>query len=154
VNLEFDLFLEDPRLATGPPGQAVEIFSIMQEGAQYSTGIQLLRGGSTVDTTRLIYQRVGGNSGFDMKGTGLPTGRWVHVALTFVPPGTTGQGPAGSVTLTVDGTTLASYPRVIDVDYYAATSTATVLSIGLSTIGTQELIMSATYDNVTFDIAP
>ncbi len=99
---------------------------------QYATGIRLLRGGSTVATTRLIYQRVGGDSGFNMIGAGLPTGRWVHVALTFVPPGTAGQGPEGSVTLTVDGSTLASYRNVISVDYYAAASTATVLSIGLS----------------------
>ena len=153
ISLEFDLFLDDPRLQGGPPGQPVEIFSIMQEGEQYSTGLKLLRGGSTQETY-LLYQRVDGGSLFSMKGSGLATGRWVHVALTFDPPGTSNQGQTGSVELEVDGMTLANYPRVIDLDYHAATATATVLSVGLGSIATQDLAMSAKYDNVTVDVIP
>jgi hypothetical protein len=54
----------------------------------------------------------------------------------------------------VDGMSLGNYSRVIDLDYNAATSTATVLSIGLRSIAAQDLAMSAKYDNVTVDVIP
>jgi hypothetical protein len=162
ATLQFDLLLNDNRPAAEiAAGGWMEVASILQQSAMYRTGIKFMRGGSGGDHTTLCIRRrdLDCASAISItKGPPLVTGKWVHVALTYDFPPTSGS-EAGSVHLEYDGVSVASYQYVVDPDRDAATSTSTILSVGLGTTGqgnagqTQATeTVSALYDNVTLDL--